>query len=128
MFLITGEKHNFQAIHLDADREEWIKLKSKRFGVVKRIDGAEIGKRIFQFRVYEVKCEGCIDLRHEDGREKVYLVTEEGPNGEEVELLPVDTKTYDESTRVTSLDRAVKIAKAFSQWISALGDLLKGGR
>ena len=128
MFLITGGRHNFQAILLHADREEWIKLKSKRFGVVKHIEGDEIGKRIFHFRVYEVKCEGCIDIRHENDREKVYLVTEEGPNGEEVELLPVDTKTYDESTKVASLDRAGKLANAIGPWINALGDLLMGGR
>ena len=74
VFLITGGRLNFQAILLHADQEEWIKLKSKKFGVVKHIEGDEIGKRIFHFRVYEVKNEGRIDLRTENGLEKVYLV------------------------------------------------------
>jgi len=127
VFLITGERQNFQAILLDAYSEERIRLKSKKFGVVKHIEGKdELGKRIFHFRVYEVKREGSICLRHEDGREKVYLVAEEGPNGEEVELRPVDTKTYDESAKVTSLVRAGRLANAITPWISAIGDILTG--
>ena len=58
-----------------------------------------------------MKSEGSIDLRSENCREKVFLVTEEGPNGDEVEPKPVDTKTYDESQKVASLDRASKVAK-----------------
>merc|ERR1712183_668328 len=33
-FLITGGRRNFQAILLQANEQEWIKLKSRRFGVV----------------------------------------------------------------------------------------------
>ena len=55
VFLITEKRDNFQAILLHANQEEWIKLKSKRFGVVKHIEENGIGKRIFHFRVYEVK-------------------------------------------------------------------------
>merc|ERR1712055_173915 len=128
VFLITGERQNFQAILLDAYSEERIRLKSKKFGVVKHIEGKdELGKRIFHFRVYEVKREGSICLRHEDGRDKVYLITEEGPNGEEVELRPVDLQTYDERKYISSLDKAGKRANAICPWLSALGDLLAGG-
>jgi len=117
VFLITGGK----LIHLDANSKETIKLKSKNFGFSKHIEGDEFGKRKFHFREYEVKREGSICLRHEDGRDKVYLVAEEGQNGEE--LLPVDTKTYDESKQVTSLDKA----KAFGPWVSALAGFFSGG-
>jgi len=127
VFLITGVSKNPEAKLLTANDEDWITLKSKRFGVTKRIEGEELGKRIFHFRVYEVKREGCICLRHEDGRDKVYLITEEGPNGEEVELRPVDLQTYDERKYISSLDKAGKRANAICPWLSALGDLLAGG-
>merc|ERR1719315_946800 len=116
VFLITGGK----AIHLDANSKETIKLKSKKFGFSKHIEGDEFGKRIFHFREYEVKMEGSICLRHEDGRDKVYLVAAEGQKGEE--LLPVDTGVYDESKQVTSLDKA----KAFGPWVSALAGFFSG--
>merc|ERR1719309_1214630 len=46
VFLITGERQNFQAIHLNANSKTPIKLKSKKFGVVNHIEGKnEIGKR-----------------------------------------------------------------------------------
>jgi len=127
VFLITGVSKNPEAKLLSANDEDWITLKSKRFGVTKHIEGEELGKRIFHFRVYEVKREGCICLRHEDGRDKVYLITEEGPNGEEVELRPVDLQTYDERKYISSLDKAGKRANAICPWLSALGDLLAGG-
>jgi len=127
VFLITGVSKNPEAKLLTANDEDWITLKSKRFGVTKHIEGEELGKRIFHFRVYEVKREGCICLRHEDGRDKVYLITEEGPNGEEVELRPVDLQTYDERKYISSLDKAGKRANAICPWLSALGDLLAGG-
>ena len=79
-------------------------------------------------RVYEVKTEGSIDMRTENGLEKVYLVIEEGPNGDEIELKPIDTKTYDESKRLAKLDKAGKLANAITPWLSALGDLLSGGK
>merc|ERR1712215_61046 len=121
VFLITGERQNFQAIHLNANSKVPIKLKSKRFGVVNHIEAKdEIGKRIFHFQVYEVKREGSICLRHEDGGEKVYLVAEEGQNGEEL-LPPVDTKAYDESKQVTSLDKGCKISNAISAWVNGIG-------
>merc|ERR1712215_283463 len=126
VFLITGERQNFQAIHLNANSKVPIKLKSKRFGVVNHIEGKDqIGKRIFHFQVYEVKREGSICLRHEDGGEKVYLVAEEGQNGEE--LLPVDTKTYDESTKNSSFDKGCKLSNTVSSWFGAIGSLLTGG-
>merc|ERR1711909_31025 len=127
VFLITEGSNSPETKHLDANDEEWIKLKTQRFGIVKHIEGEELGKRIFHFRVYEVKREGCICLRHEDGRDKVYLIIEEGPNGEEVELRPVDLHTYDESTKVSSLDKRYKISKAMSSWVGAFGSLLSGG-
>merc|ERR1719495_1223560 len=126
VFLITGERQNFQAIHLNANSKAPIKLKSKRFGVVNHIEGKnEIGKRIFHFQVYEVKREGSICLRNEDGGEKVYLVAEEGQN--EKELLPVDTKAYDESKQVTSLEKGCKLSNTISSWFGAIGSLLTGG-
>jgi len=126
-FLITGGRLNFQAILLQANEQEWKKLKSRRFGVARHVEGEETGKRIFQMRVYEVKTEGRIDMRTENGEEKVYLVIEEGPNGDEIELKPVDTKTYDESKRLTRPDIAGKLSNAITSWLSALGDLLSGG-
>jgi len=126
-FLITGGRLNFQAIRLQANEQEWIKLKSRRFGVARHVEGEETGKRIFQMRVYQVKTEGRIDMRTENGEEKVYLVIEEGPNGDEIELKPVDTKTYDESKRLTRPDIAGKLSNAITSWLSALGDLLSGG-
>jgi len=127
VFLITEGSKYPEVKHLDANDEEWIQLKTKRFGIVKHIEGEELGKQRFHFRVYEVKREGCICLRHEDGRDKVYLVIEEGPNGEEVELRPVDLHTYDESTKVFTLDRRYKISKAMSSWVGAFGSILSGG-
>jgi len=121
VFLITGGK----VIHLDANSKEAIKLKSKKFGFSKHIEGDEFGKRIFHFREYEVKREGSICLRHEDGRDKVYLVAEEGQNGEE--LLPVDTGVYDESKQITSFDKGCKISKAFGPWVGALASFFSGG-
>ena len=73
-----------------------------------------------------MKNEGRIDLRTENSLEKVYLVIEEGPNGDEIELKPVDTKTYDESAKVAKLDKAGKLSNAIAPWLSALGDLLSG--
>merc|ERR1719495_62204 len=126
VYLITGERQNFQAIHLNANSKVPIKLKSKRFGVVNHIEGKdEIGKQRFHFQVYVVKREGSICLRHEDGGEKVYLVAEEGQNGEEL-LPPVDTKAYDESKQVTSLDKGCKISNAISAWVNGIGGLIIG--
>jgi len=122
VFLITGERQNFQAIHLNANSKTPIKLKSKKLRVVKHIEGKdELGKQRFHFEEYEVKREGSICLRHEDGREKVYLVAEEGQNGEE--LLPVNTKVFDESKQVTTLDKV----KAFGSWFVGLAGFFQGG-
>ena len=111
VFLIKGTRSNFEAILLQANKEHWIKLKSGRqFGVVKHIEGEEIGKRMFKFWVYELKKEGSIALRTEDGNGMVYLVIEEGPNGEEDGLTPINTKTYDEKAKVSKLDKAGKLA------------------
>merc|ERR1711936_1137583 len=89
VFLITEGSKYPEVKHLDANDEEWIQLKTKRFGIVKHIEG--------------------------------------GPNGEEVELRPVDLHTYDESTKVFTLDRRYKISKAMSSWVGAFGSILSGG-
>ena len=122
LFLIKGQRSNFEAILLDANKEQWIQLKSGKFGVVKRIEGEEIGKRIFHFSQYEVKKGGSIALRTEDGTLKVYLVIEEGPNGEEDELKPIDMKTYDERARVAESS----LANAIPLWLTAIGNFLLG--
>ena len=121
-FLIRGQGSKKESIRLQANTEQWIKLKSGKFGVVKHVEGEENGKRIFHFWQYEVKNEGSIALRTEDGKDKVYLVIQEGPNGEEDELKPIDMKTYDERDRVAGSS----LANALPHWLSALGRLLSG--
>ena len=111
MFLIFGGRFNFKTILLRANSKEWIKLKSKRFGVVQDIEGESgPGSRIFQVRIYEVKKEGRISLRTEDGANEVFLVSE---GGVEEPLTPIDTKKYDESLnegkKLGPLDHARKI-------------------
>merc|ERR1711909_158181 len=85
VFLITEGSKYPEVKHLDANDEEWIQLKTKRFGIVKHIEG------------------------------------------EEVELRPVDLHTYDESTKVFTLDKRYKISKAMSSWVGAFGSILSGG-
>ena len=106
-FLINGSKHSFDAIQLLPNRKSPIILKSKKFGLVDHIEG-ELRKRIFQFRVFEVRQVGSIEMTTENGEEKVYLVVTEG---EREELEPINTKTYDETKKLTMLDYAVKMAK-----------------
>merc|ERR1719357_1871959 len=61
VYLITGERQNFQAIHLNANSKTPIKLKSKKLRVVKHIEAKdELGKQRFHFQEYEVKREGGI--------------------------------------------------------------------
>ena len=122
LFLIREQGSNFEAILLQANTEQWIKLESGYFGVVKHIEGEESGKRIFHFWQYEVKTEGSIAMRTEDGTDKVYLVIEEGPNGEEDELKPIDMKTYDERARVAESS----LANAIPLWLTAIGNFLLG--
>ena len=129
IFLINGSKHSFDAIQLLPDRKSPIILKSKKFGLVDHFEG-ELHNRIFQFRVFEVKQVGSIAMTTENGEEKVFLEVTEG---EREELEPVDTKTYDESKKLTVLDFAVKIAKVVNPlvglgaWITGLGDILSRG-
>merc|ERR1719154_493421 len=85
ILLITGGRFNFKTILLKANTKEWIKLKSKRFGVVREIEG-ESGSRVFQVRIYEVKKKGSISLRTVDGDNKVFLVTD---GGAEESLTPI---------------------------------------
>jgi len=124
MFLITflsGIK-NFESILVRSNTEEWIKLKSARFGIsqAQDIEGEESGRRIFQVRIYEAKKKGSVCMRTDGGASKVDLVTDEG----EKELLtPIDTKKYDESKRLSPFESASKILPFFS----ALGVLLTGG-
>ena len=124
MFLVTGARLNFTSILLRSNSEEWMKLKSKRFGVVQDIEGESSGSRVFQVRIYEVKEEGSISLRTVDGTNKVFLVTEEG---EEKPLTPVDTKKYDESLnagkKLGPLDHARKILP----FLNTLAKLLRAG-
>jgi hypothetical protein len=124
IFLITGGRFDFTSILLRANTEEWIKLKSKRFGVVQDIEGETSGSRIFQVRIYEAKKKGSISLRTVDGANKVFLVPEEG---EEEPLTPVDTKKYDESLNAGKKLGPLEHAKKFLPFLNTLAKLIRAG-
>ena len=122
MFLITGGRLNFTSILIRANSEEWIKLKSNRFGVVQDIEGETSGSRIFQVRIYEVKEKGSISLRTVDGTNKVFLVPE---GGEEKSLTPVDTKKYDESMNASKKLGPLDHARKILPFLNTLARLLR---
>merc|ERR1719341_2261856 len=72
MFLINGHRFNFQPMELRANSEEWIKLKSNKFGVAQDTEG-EFGSRIFQVRIYKAKKRGSITLRSVNAVNEVFL-------------------------------------------------------
>ena len=132
-FIIHGYSKNFVCQLFIPNRPEKIKLKSKKFGLVYQTEG-EIGNRVFQVKRYELPTkmkdgEPCIQLRTEGNETKVFLVIEEGANGDEKPLDEVESKTYRESERTGgktsqnylplggSIPNILEIAKFFSSFI-----------
>merc|ERR1711872_53830 len=101
VFLINGKRFNFQAIQLFARQVEVIQLKSKKFGLVRHVEG-DVGQRIFHLRKYVVDKENDNGSRIEtrtgkDDQQRVFLISDKNPNGGETELESVKYTTYNES-------------------------------
>ena len=120
MFLITGKQFSFKAIQLQPNREEPIRLKSNRFGIVQHVEGNELGKRIFHLRLFEVEREGRIESWTENGEDRVFLVLD---GGIKIALKPLELTTYDESKKVTPLE----FANALAPYITAAANFFAGG-
>ena len=107
-FVFRGTRASFEILELHPDRP--LPTKLKRSGWIKRLEtigiitnsSGEEGKRKVQVLKYQVPSgDGNIDLKSDKdtGLDKVFLVQEDPPKT--VELVPVDTKSYDEE-KVTS--------------------------
>ena len=64
----------------------------------------ETGNRVFHVRRYNIPKKRMIDgsmiqMREKGNDTKVVLVIDDGPNGEEIELDDVDSKTFRENER-----------------------------
>ena len=102
-FIVHGTSTNFECQLLIPDRPEKIRLRSRKFGVVYHTEG-ETGNRVFHVRRYDMPKKrmiagSMIQMREKGNDTKVVLVIDDGPNGEEIELDDVDSKTFRENER-----------------------------
>ena len=120
IFLHHGTSENFQSLLLKPERENKVKLKSKKFGVVYHTEG-DVGNRIFHVRRYEIPDDinetGSVKLNNVSNEIKVRWVTDEGPNGEEIELEEIECKAYYEKDRTGG--------KTMADYLSTGGSILK---
>ena len=65
------------------------------------------------------------ELRTEEDGLKVILVIEEGPNGEEEELIEIETKSYKESD-IISLKERISIGLKITRICSSIAGLILG--
>ena len=138
-FLITGSHQNFQSNWIPKNkRTTRISLISKKFGIVYNTESNAIGKRVYHVEVFEINEKGSIDIKtvSNEGEEKQYKVTmidDKNPDDPGKELKGV-MKTYDESEQVSTtpmLTRMETVSKIFGnvgRFISAIGDLVFGGK
>ena len=84
----------------------------------------------YQVRRYQEDREGRLELRKEDGEMEVYIILEEGTNGEEEKLVGI-TMVYEESRRRTGMETATglsNIASNVANLLKAIGGLVFEGR
>ena len=102
IFLHHGTSDNFQSLLLKPERENKVKLKSKKFGIVYHTEG-DVGNRIFHVRRYEIPKDinesGSVNVKTIGDETMVCWVIDEGPNGEEKELEEIECKAYYERDR-----------------------------
>ena len=124
--MLHGVSKNFQCQLLKPERIEKIKLKSKKFGIIYHIEG-EVGRRIFHVRRYEVPKQlnnsDVIQIRSEGEEINVVLVIDEGPNGEEVDLEEIESKTYYEGDRTGKMT-LTEVVKSGGSVLEIIGGLL----
>ena len=75
--------------------------------------------------IFKATKEGAIELRTEEGKLKVFLVIEEGPNGEEEELEEIKTTSYRESDIISLMER-IKIGLRISRIVSTIAGFIFG--
>merc|ERR1711872_166920 len=111
MTVINGTK----PIKLLAKNKETLKLSSNKFGIVKHVEGEEIGNRLFHMRRYVVNEEGSIEHRANGNKEpKVFLISRKGTNGTETELEHEEYTCFDEKKSKKPLrDYMEKIKSVF---------------
>merc|ERR1719347_156353 len=133
LHLICGGRTSFEAIPLEPGKTESKKLKAKMFGNMERFAisdhcEGEPGKRIFTTRIYEIKETGKIRIEAAGVDFKVLI-----PNGnKEIEIKPINTKTYDESQIKNKREIILDVFKALIQGgmagvVQAAGDGLFAG-
>ena len=120
IFLHHGTSENFQSILLKPERENKVKLKSKKFGIVYHTEG-DVGNRIFHVRRYEIPEDinetGSVKVYNQGDETKVRWVIDESPNGEEKELEEIECKAYYEKDRTGG--------KTMADYLSTGGSILK---
>ena len=120
IFLHHGTSENFQSLLLKPERENKVKLKSKKFGIVYHTEG-EVGNRIFHVRRYEIPEDmnesGSVKVNSIGNETKVRWVIDEGPNGEEKQLEEIECKAYYEKDRTGG--------KTMADYLSTGGSILK---
>ena len=120
IFLYHGASENFQSLLLKPERENKVKLKSKKFGIVYHTEG-EVGNRIFHVRRYEIPEDmnesGSVKVNSIGNETKVRWVIDEGPNGEEKQLEEIECKAYYEKDRTGG--------KTMADYLSTGGSILK---
>ena len=136
-WLITGSTRNFDhPMKITPARMERIRLPKGKFGIVTltRGEGNRAGEELpgprYQVRRYQEERVGRLELRRERGETEVYIILEEGTNGEEEKLEGV-LMVYDESKKGTGMEKAIKgagIACNIAKLLKNIGDLVYGGR
>ena len=109
IYIIAGNKKNFQSYMLNANKKTPIKLKSKKFGLVTNIEGQEVGKRKFQADVYTFN----------DGKD-VKLKENEG----DIEVIVNSKKQNPDLTEIFDEDRPSKLSR-INEYSKVLGSLGK---
>ena len=135
-WLITGSTRNFNhPMKITPARMERIRLPKGKFGIVTltRGEGNRAGEELpgprYQVRRYQEERVGRLELRRERGETEVYIILEEGTNGEEEKLEGV-LMVYDECRRRTGLETATGVAGIAgnaAKLLKAIGCLVFGG-
>ena len=113
-WLITGSRNNFDPpMMIPQRRLERILVPKGKFGVVTLTVGEGPGAR-YQVRRYQEDRKGHLELRREGGETEVYIILEEGTNGEE-EKLKGTMMIYDETRNRTGMETATGVASIAGQ-------------
>ena len=130
-WLITGSRRNFDSpMKITPGRMERIRLPRGVFGIVTYNAGEEVSGPRYQVRRYQEERVGRLELRREGGETEVYIILEEGTNGEEEKLEGV-LMVYDENRRRTGMETATGVASIagnIARLLEAIGGLVFGGR